>query len=63
MGATVRVVGSQVQLHFTSDSDVGADLLQAHRERLASALQAVGLTLAALKVDPHDATQTPTQAP
>lgn len=62
LGATVRVVGSQVQLRLTLDNDASAELLHAHRKRLASALQAVGLTLAVLQVDPHDATQTPTSA-
>lgn len=54
LGAQVRVVGSQVQLGVTLGSDASTALLNAHRGRLASALQAVGLTLAALRVASHE---------
>lgn len=54
LGAQVRVVGNQVQLGVTLGSGTSTALLNAHRGWLASALQAVGLTLAALTVRPHE---------
>ncbi len=51
LGAQVRVVGSQVTLALTLGSDTGAALVNRHRARLASALQAAGLTLTALTLE------------
>jgi Flagellar hook-length control protein FliK len=52
LGAQVRVVGSQVTLAMTLASAASAELLRAHRARLAAALQTSGLTLAALTLEP-----------
>jgi hypothetical protein len=52
-GAQLRLRGSQVTLAVSLDNDAGAALLDAHRDRLANALQAVGLTLASLKHRPN----------
>ena len=57
LGAQVRVVGSQVTLALTLGSDTGAALVASHRARLASALQAAGLTLTALTLETATASQ------
>lgn len=57
LGAKLRVAGTQVTLAMTLDSHAGAELLAAHRDRLAASLQAAGLTLSAMTVQaaaPHD---------
>jgi hypothetical protein len=48
LGAQVRVRGSHVTLALTLGSERGSGLATLHRERLASALQAAGLTLTEL---------------
>jgi hypothetical protein len=50
LGATVRVSGAQVTLALALASDAAAAVLATHRDRLASALQAAGLTLAGLSI-------------
>jgi Flagellar hook-length control protein FliK len=50
LGAHLRVAGSQLTLAMTLADDTAAELLAAHRDKLASALQAAGMTLAALTV-------------
>ena len=50
VGAQVRVVGSEVTLAMTLAIGASAALIDTHRARLAAALQAAGLTLAALTV-------------
>lgn len=63
LGAQLRVSGSQVTLAMTLDSEVGTGLLARHRERLSSALQDVGLSLAELtlqtSVQAHEHGETP----
>lgn len=63
LGAQVRVTGSQVTLAMALSTDAGARLLAAHRGRLASALQAAGLTLSELTVQAPEAARGPTEAP
>jgi hypothetical protein len=62
-GARLRVVGSQVTLAVRLDNDAGAALLDTHRDRLATALQAVGLTLADLKHEPKPVPHEPAGPP
>ena len=50
LGAQVRVAGSEVTLAMTLAVGANAELVETHRARLAAALQAAGLTLAALTV-------------
>ncbi len=56
LGAQLRVAGAQVTLAMTLDSADSAGLLTTHRGRLAAALQAAGLTLAAMTVQAPDPT-------
>ena len=50
-GAELRLRGSQVTLAVSLDNNAGAALFDAHRDRLAAALQAVGLTLKSLRYE------------
>ena len=50
IGAKLRVTGTTLTLEMTLDNDTGAGLLATHRGRLASALQAAGLSLSSMTV-------------
>ena len=63
LGAQLRVIGTQVTLAMTVDSASGASLLAMHRERLATALQAAGLGLAALTVQTRSPPMNPRHEP
>jgi hypothetical protein len=51
-GAQLRLRGSQITLAVSFDNDAGTTLFDTHRDRLAAALQAVGLTLKSLRHEP-----------